>query len=95
MSSWPGCTTEEDPVCLTPYKGGRGLILSLEMAGVRTGSGVCDEYRFGWERTTLVKKRGRGCADSRHQIGENQQALASTEVSEASLKTSYRQRQLS
>ena len=31
MSSWLACTTEEDPVCLTPYKGGRGLILSLEM----------------------------------------------------------------
>lgn len=52
------------------------------------GPGVCDENRFGWERIILVK-RGRGCADSRCQIGENQQALASTEVYEASLKTFY------
>lgn len=90
MSSWPGWTTEEDPVCLTPYKGGKGLILSLEMAGVGMGSGICDEYRFGWERTALVKKRDRGCADGRRQIGENQRELASTEVYEASLKTFYR-----
>lgn len=27
-------------------------------------SGVCGEHGFGWERTTLVKKRGRGWAGS-------------------------------